>query len=134
MRKIVQKNEVSIMKLKCQERPRMQDFAPFIPELLGALSGPQNPRCPARQMAMLSVRINLPATFQFSPATSTSIDIPVYARDTSLHVCYHSYIDVLLIDISGQYGHRILFHKLQVNWLLFLIFIFPMQVFQKRKK
>ena len=65
----------------------MQDFAPFIPELLGALSGPQNPRCPARQMAMLSVRINLPATFQFSPATSTSIDIPVYARDTSLHVC-----------------------------------------------
>ena len=26
-----------------QERPRMQDFAPFTPELLGALSGPQTP-------------------------------------------------------------------------------------------
>jgi hypothetical protein len=29
--------------IKCQEKPRMQDFAPFIPELLGALSGPQTP-------------------------------------------------------------------------------------------
>ena len=29
--------------IKCQERPRMQDFAPFIPELQGALSGPQTP-------------------------------------------------------------------------------------------
>jgi hypothetical protein len=29
--------------IKCQERPRMQDFAPFIPELLGTLSGPQTP-------------------------------------------------------------------------------------------
>jgi hypothetical protein len=27
--------------IKSQERPRMQDLAPFIPELLGALSGPQ---------------------------------------------------------------------------------------------
>jgi hypothetical protein len=31
--------------IKCQERPRMQDFAPFIPELLGALSGPQIRGC-----------------------------------------------------------------------------------------
>ena len=29
--------------IKCQERLRMQDFAPFIPELLGALCGPQIP-------------------------------------------------------------------------------------------
>jgi hypothetical protein len=43
----------------------MQDFAPFIPEHLGALSDLQIP-----------VRINLPAIFQFSPATSKSIDIP----------------------------------------------------------
>ena len=57
----------------------MQDFAPFIPELLGALSGSQttghkgHQACSSRQRA---VRINLPATFQFSPATSKSIDIP----------------------------------------------------------
>ena len=30
MRKIVQTNN----EIKCQERPRMQDFAPFIPELI----------------------------------------------------------------------------------------------------
>jgi hypothetical protein len=41
----------------------MQDFAPFIPELLGVVKGG-------------AIRINLPATFQFSPATSKSIDIP----------------------------------------------------------
>ena len=38
----------------------MQDFAPFIPDL--RLDG--------------AVHINLPATFQFSSATSKSIDIP----------------------------------------------------------
>ena len=56
----------------------MQDFAPFIPELQGALSGPR----PYRAQSKLGVaegcafRINLPATFQFSLATSKSIDIP----------------------------------------------------------
>ena len=51
--------------IKCQERPRMQDFAPFIPELLGALSGPQTPgrkgrrASPARQKDMLSASICL---------------------------------------------------------------------------
>ena len=49
----------------------MQDFAPFIPEFLGALSRP-----PAVKGAEPFARINLPATFQFSPATSKSIDIP----------------------------------------------------------
>jgi hypothetical protein len=44
----------------------MQDFAPFIPELLGAPGHKGRRAC-----------INLPATFQFSPATSKSIDIPV---------------------------------------------------------
>jgi hypothetical protein len=50
----------------------MQDFAPFIPELLGAFNGPQNPGRKGY--------INLPATFQFSPATSKSVDIPVCTR------------------------------------------------------
>ena len=31
--------------IKSQERPRMQDLAPFIPELLGALIGPHTPSC-----------------------------------------------------------------------------------------
>jgi hypothetical protein len=59
----------------------MQDFAPFIPEFLGALSSP-----PAVKGAEPFARINLPATFQFSPATSKSIDIP----DTSTHLEYTS--------------------------------------------
>ena len=44
----------------------MQDFAPFIPD----------PR-PQRALSKLGTEdsINLPATFQFSPATSKSIDI-----------------------------------------------------------
>ena len=59
----------------------MQDFAPFIPEFLGALSSP-----PAVKGAEPFARINLPATFQFSPATSKSIDIP----GTSTHLEYTS--------------------------------------------
>jgi hypothetical protein len=54
----------------------MQDFAPFIPELLGALSDPQTPGRKGCVADGCAVRINLPATFQFSPATSKSIDIP----------------------------------------------------------
>ena len=77
----------------------MQDFEPFIPELLGALSGPQTLVC--------AVRINLPATFQFSPATSKSIDIPAHTfvniykilNGTILHIllsyiCSHLHISV----------------------------------------
>jgi hypothetical protein len=30
--------------IRCQEKPRMQDFSPFTPELLGALSDPQTPK------------------------------------------------------------------------------------------
>jgi hypothetical protein len=40
-RKIVQKKCSFNNEIKCQERHRMQDFAPFIPELLGATQGPQ---------------------------------------------------------------------------------------------
>jgi hypothetical protein len=29
--------------IRCQEKPRMQDFSPFTPELLGVLSDPQTP-------------------------------------------------------------------------------------------
>ena len=72
MRKIVQKKCSFNNEIKCQERHRMQDFAPFIPELLGATQGPQT----IKGVELAAVRINLPATFQFSPATSKSIDIP----------------------------------------------------------
>jgi hypothetical protein len=55
----------------------MQDFAPFIPELLGALSGPHTPGHKGCQASPARQTTNLPANFQFSPATSKSIDIPV---------------------------------------------------------
>jgi hypothetical protein len=33
-----------LTEIRCQEKPRMQDFSPFTPELLGALSlDPQTP-------------------------------------------------------------------------------------------
>ena len=66
MRKIVQKKWSFNNEKKCQERPiaRMQDFAPFIPELLGALSGPQTVKgaeqaCSAWQTAVPSASICL---------------------------------------------------------------------------
>ncbi len=34
---------MATMQLKSQEMPRMQDFAPFTPDCLGALSDPQTP-------------------------------------------------------------------------------------------
>ena len=53
----------------------MQDIAPFIPELLGALIGPQIPGRKGHR-ASSARQTALPATFQFSPNTSNSIDIP----------------------------------------------------------
>ena len=52
----------------------MSDY--IYPRASGALSGPQTPshKGPRRGRQ----RINLPATFQFSPATSKSTDIPDY--------------------------------------------------------
>jgi hypothetical protein len=66
----------------------MQDFAPFIPEFLGALSRP-----PAVKGAEPFARINLPATFQFSPATSKSIDIP--GIDHKMFLAAYIYIYIL---------------------------------------
>jgi len=39
----IHKNDIFKVRIMCQEIARIQDFAPFTPELLGALSGPQNP-------------------------------------------------------------------------------------------
>ena len=41
---LVVKTRFSYGHLESQEIARMQDFAPFTPELLGALGGPQTPR------------------------------------------------------------------------------------------
>ena len=49
--------------IKCQERPRMQDFAPFIPELLGALNGPQTPGRKGPGQARRGKRICCPHQF-----------------------------------------------------------------------
>ena len=80
MRKIVQKNEVSIMKLSARRFCR----------ILHHLS--QNPGRKDAEQALLdgAVCINLPATFQFSAATSKSIDIPdcqikILKIEASLH-------------------------------------------------
>jgi hypothetical protein len=45
MRKIVQKKRSFNNEIKCHERPRMQDFAPFIPEALGAIKGTDGTIC-----------------------------------------------------------------------------------------
>jgi hypothetical protein len=66
MRKIVQKNEVSIMKLSTRRGLECR--------ILHHLS--QTPGRKGRHVFFFAIRINLPATFQFSPATSKSIDIP----------------------------------------------------------
>ena len=47
----------------------MQDFAPFIAD----------PRRKERRASSALARQTAPATFQFSPATSKSIDIPALA-------------------------------------------------------
>jgi hypothetical protein len=59
MRKIVQKKCSFNNEIKCQERPRMQDFAPFIPELLGATEGPQTVEGSAQRTAVPSASICL---------------------------------------------------------------------------
>jgi hypothetical protein len=67
MIKIVQKNEVSIMKLSARRGLECR----ILHHLSQRFWGP-----PAVKGAELAVCINLPATFQFSPAISKSIDIP----------------------------------------------------------
>jgi hypothetical protein len=37
----IHKNDILKAKIMCQDIARIQDFAPFTPELLGALSGPR---------------------------------------------------------------------------------------------
>ena len=76
MRKIVQKNEASIMKLNARRGLECRIYS-------RASGGPEGPPSRKGHQASLAARrnstavhINLPATFQFSPATSKSIDIP----------------------------------------------------------
>ena len=80
MRKIAQKNEVSIMKLSARRGLECR----ILHHLSQSFWGPWA-RPPAVKGAKLARRggrhINLPATFQFSPATSKSIDIPDYTTD-----------------------------------------------------
>jgi hypothetical protein len=37
--------------VRCQEKPRMQDFSPFTPEVLGDLCGPRPPAIRAARFA-----------------------------------------------------------------------------------
>ena len=62
MRKIVQKNEVSIIKLSARRGLECRIFH-HLSQTIG---------CKGHR-----VSFNLPATFQYPPATSKSIDIPV---------------------------------------------------------
>jgi hypothetical protein len=56
----------------------------------------------AEQGTTDGVRINLPATFQFSPATSKSIDIPDYI--IKLTFCdLHLYLTLLHLIFFNQY-------------------------------
>jgi hypothetical protein len=67
----------------------MQDFAPFIAD----------PRRKERRASSASARQTAPATFQFSPATSKSIDIPALAF--TMHKANISYKEEMF------YFHRI---------------------------
>ena len=75
MRKILKKNEVSIMKLSARRGLECRILHHLSPTS-GGLNGPQTPGRKGWRGGRLSCRINLPTTFQFSPATSKSIDIP----------------------------------------------------------
>ena len=77
MRKIVQKNEFSIMILSARRGPECR----ILHHLSQSFWGPQIPGRKGRGS------INLPATFQFSPATSKSIDIPELPR--YIFICIH---------------------------------------------
>jgi hypothetical protein len=59
----------------------MQDFAPFIPELLGALGQtPSRKGCRASSARQTAHQFACYFSI-FSPATSKSIDIPDYTTD-----------------------------------------------------
>ena len=61
-----QKSGIFEVEIRCQESATMQDFAPFTPELLGALSGPQTPgRKVRRPHAVASYFLYLACYFKY---------------------------------------------------------------------
>ena len=101
MRKIVQKNEFSIMKLSARRGLECR----ILHHLSQSFWGPWATPCHKGRPAS-SVRrwlINLPATFQFSPATSKSIDIPGLI-DSKLGFPY--FLEILKNHNSWFYSYK----------------------------